>query len=539
MLYLLFMSTDEDILSVKLNPSWGNPDGIFYWNDIKALRLSLEDNSTIVVVAHGNNDEIGNSKPGVIDIDAPHFLYLIQNNMDKLAIPGEIFISACGEGIAQFSAAVRLTAETNKIWENTKIFGHHDAVVGPVPPRGDNSWTEIFGNKNKSFAVTDLAAQNNDHSHDNNNSNTAPTIPVKWPSRSIKPPLSAEEKYNQPTVKHYVFNETGNIMISSTEPVTSNIDPNTKDLFEEVAVFFAAMTKAITSTTKPNATPPYKPTDYYTIYDYVPLENIVNRSGMFVNVHREDMTYTMEKDTVSINLKFVEAVLGVALTDGIGAEALMATLNAMGKQATFSYNRTTKTDKIGNILFVCEYLLGLPIVSVLYFYLDESETLKVVEFSPCFKATHADEELIVHKDTFLFVVPNWIRKYAGDLSSIDQDVEYKLLVNQLESYISTKPIILDVDHVTDQVLITGQLYSVRGVNFGKTAGKIFVNGIEQTQAVENGSHSSPWSDQLISFKATSPGGTDTTTGPILVQTAGNKPEFGTSVRDYTIKPASH
>ncbi|MBO0331458.1 hypothetical protein [[Muricauda] lutisoli] len=534
MLYLLFMSSDQDILSVKLNPKWGKPDGIYYWNDIKSQTLELKEGSTIIVVAHGNNEEIGNGEPGSIDIDAPYFLLLINENMEDNEAPGEIFISTCGEGIAQFSADVCLTAKRNQIWDDTRIFGHSDPAIGPVPPRNDSAWTEIFQGKNREENVFGVSSFN---AHD---SNKKPKIPVKWPTRSIAPPLSAEEKYNQPTVKHYVFNETGNIMLSSTEPITSNIDSSAKDLFEEVAVFFAAMTKAITSTTKPGATPPYKPTDYYTIYDYVPLENIVNRSGMFVNVHREDMTYTMEKDTVSINIKFVEAVLGVALTDGIGAGALLATLNAMGKQATFSYNRTKKTDKIGNILFVCEYLLGLPIVSVLYLYLDESETMKVVKFSPCFTATSKNTDLAIHKDTFLFVVPSWIKKYAGDLSSIDQDVEYKLLVNQLESYISTMPIILSVEKVTHNTLTKGQTYTIKGVNFGKTKGKLFLNGIEQ-DVVSSGNvhnHTYSWTDSTISFTATLPANGNTTTGPIVVETAGKSPLVGTSVQDYTIKTSS-
>nr|WP_299384787.1 hypothetical protein [Allomuricauda sp.] len=538
MLYVLYMSTDEDILDVTLNKKWGKPDHTYYWDQIKGTKLGMDSGSTVIVIAHGNGKEIGNEEPGEIDIDAAMFLYLIQKNMKPNQTPGNIYISACAEGIAEFAADVRLHAEANKIWANTKIYGHSDPVAGPVPPPNDMAWHEIFGDE---FSIPEVASFANTRTEGSQqDAQPDPPIPKKWPATSLTSPSSATEKYNQPTVKHYVFNETGNIMIASTEPITSDIDPNAKALFEEVAVFFAALTKAITSTKRPGATAPYKPTDYYTIYDYVPLENIVNRSGLFVNVHREDLTYSLTSTTVSINLQFVEALLGVALTDGVGAEALMNTLKAMGKQATFSYNRTKKTQKIGNILFVCEYLLGMPIVSVLYFYLDEEDTHTVVKFSPCFTAVHDDKSMTVHKDTFLFVVPSWIRKYAGDLSSIANDVEYKKLVNELESFISTMPIILNVVSDAHNEFQAGKNYTLTGVNFGKEPGKLYINNVEQSIQPGSGHGAAPlWNDQEIGFVATLGADHLPITGQITVETKADNPLVGISVEEYTIKPASH
>lgn len=45
---------------------------------------------------------------------------------------------------AEFSARVRLAAQQNGVWHGTRIFGHSDAVAGPVPPPGDIRWFEIF-----------------------------------------------------------------------------------------------------------------------------------------------------------------------------------------------------------------------------------------------------------------------------------------------------------------------------------------------------------------------------------------------------------
>ena len=45
--------------------------------------------------------------------------------------------------------------------------------------------------------------------------------------------------------KGFVFNETGNIMMSTTDLTNETIEQNVKDVFAEVSVFFAAMTKAL------------------------------------------------------------------------------------------------------------------------------------------------------------------------------------------------------------------------------------------------------------------------------------------------------
>lgn len=142
MTYALYMSTDEDITHTPLNAAW-NPVTACSWAQIRAANLDLPAGATIVVLAHGNGDEIGNADPGTIDIDATTFLALIQGNMHA-GVPAKIYISTCGHRIAEFAANVRHAAEQNDIWDNTEIYGHADPVEGPVPPPNDIGWYQIF-----------------------------------------------------------------------------------------------------------------------------------------------------------------------------------------------------------------------------------------------------------------------------------------------------------------------------------------------------------------------------------------------------------
>lgn len=144
MTYVMEMSTDQDIVYTSLNKAWNPIVARYDWNEVAKTSLGIPNQAVIVVVAHGNNTEIGNAKPGAIDINAQVFLALVQGNMANNAMPGNVFISTCSKGIAEFAAGVRIAAEQNDIWCNTRIFGHSDPVDGPVPPPNDIRWYEIY-----------------------------------------------------------------------------------------------------------------------------------------------------------------------------------------------------------------------------------------------------------------------------------------------------------------------------------------------------------------------------------------------------------
>ena len=144
MTYVMEMSTDPDIIATNLNVSWNPLTARYNWGQVSAMNLNIGAPATIVVLAHGNGNEIGNAAPGTVDINATTFLALIQGNMAVGQIPTAIYISTCGPGIAEFAANVRIAAENNNIWANTHIYGHSDPVAGPVPPANDIRWTQIF-----------------------------------------------------------------------------------------------------------------------------------------------------------------------------------------------------------------------------------------------------------------------------------------------------------------------------------------------------------------------------------------------------------
>jgi hypothetical protein len=145
MIYILEMSTDPDILATPMHPNETRPQTRCSWDQVRAGNLGIAGGEIVVVVAHGNDKEIGNKRRGRIDINAARFIQLIQGCMQANQVPAEIYISTCEEEYAGFTARVRMLCSQNQLWGQTRLFGHNTPEGGAIPPPDPLQlvWTEI------------------------------------------------------------------------------------------------------------------------------------------------------------------------------------------------------------------------------------------------------------------------------------------------------------------------------------------------------------------------------------------------------------
>lgn len=92
--------------------------------------------------------------------------------------------------------------------------------------------------------------------------------------------------------------------------------------------------------------------------------------------------------------------LGFAATDGADLFRVIGVLQSIGKQATI----LSASEKLGHLLFVCEFMMGAPLVSAQYYHRHESSVMQVQK-NPCWSSPNSEIHLNIHKDTFLFVPP--------------------------------------------------------------------------------------------------------------------------------------
>jgi hypothetical protein len=281
---------------------------------------------------------------------------------------------------------------------------------------------------------------------------------MSYPPTSITPP--PPNPYNIQAVKRYVFNETGNIMVASTEIGSSEIEDSVRHVFAEVAVFFAAMTKAMSTSIDPASGEPYS------IYDYKALEGIIDGSGLFVQVTEEDVSYSSSSVGVQLSKELIEALLGLASGEGeLGfAQGMIASMGSRGVKIGAS---SWKSDsRVANIVFVCEYLLGMPIVSAIVVYVDAAKYTKQFKLGPCISASSTSFDMTMHKDTYMFVTPKFIKQYSGDLLSVESDLQFLEFVDYLRDLVERMPVVTAVEGLTGEpapdALNTGTTYAMVG-----------------------------------------------------------------------------
>ncbi len=267
--------------------------------------------------------------------------------------------------------------------------------------------------------------------------------------------------HNIEATKYFVFNQTGNIMMSSTIDSNTPISEEVQKIFAEVSVFFAGMSRAMTTTMNPATGKPYS------LYNYAALESVIKGSGLFVHVTEEDVTHTSKSGGVNFSKELIESLLGLATGTGelAFASSMVSSIGKEGLNISASHDSTNS--KVANIVFVCEYLLGMPSISAIVVYADMSKNETAFQMGPCIKGHSSSITLDMHKDTYMFVTPTFIHEYAGDLDSINSDPKYLEMISWLSGLLLRTPTIFNVANA-------GNGYATVESGTALTAGKSYV-----------------------------------------------------------------
>ena len=327
----------------------------------------------------------------------------------------------------------------------------------------------------------------------------------------LKPPV--KNPHNVEATKYYIFNETGNIMMASTIDSGTPMSQEVQDVFAEVSVFFAGMSRAITTTINPATKKPYS------LYNYTALERVISGSGLFVHVTEEDVLYKTQQFGANFSKELLEALLGLAT--GAGALGFAsAMISSIGNEGlNLSESSSTSESKVGNIVFVCEYLLGMPSISAIVVYADAKEHKQQIQLGPCFKESSVTTEWKMHKDTYMFVTPKFIRNYAGDLDSINTDASYLEMIEWFSTLLSQTPEITQVVDMADNkdvpsgtaldstvtYKLLGQFLGTKGsLQFSSGKGKVTAGSwdTDGIQFTVSGTQDTPSSIQVLDSKGT-------------------------------------
>lgn len=255
---------------------------------------------------------------------------------------------------------------------------------------------------------------------------------------------SEQEVKYMPLTKYYVFNETGNILLATTSEDESLLSDSFREICAEAGVFFAAMSKSIYSVINPHTQEPYS------IYNYRALKNVIDSSGVFVGVNQQRMLFKSDKVGEAFCVELAQFMLGRELNPVrlrfaktmFGAMGAEAKCLCDARQQKGHDNSAIGAEEVGNIFFICESLLGMPVVSVIVVHYkanveideDSDSLLEIIKGN--FDDTSKERTLEFNRDTYLFISPKMVKNYAAGLNATNTP-DFSSLVQSLSASLAT------------------------------------------------------------------------------------------------------
>ena len=259
-----------------------------------------------------------------------------------------------------------------------------------------------------------------------------------------------------PLQKYYAFNETGNVMVCTTHEGADTMNENLKSMFLDMSIFFAAMTKAITThnvkigqadeakneTMKKDE----KKTPPVSIYSFNSLQNILNKSEFFVQMKKESVLVSSKSVGDSMGKELTESLLGRKF-DETRLNFTSGVFNSMSDHLANEHSEGAA----GTIFFICESIMGLPMVSAVVLELNSvdgkgkkdgkeiegtktiSDLLKMEEGRKS-KGIHREWEFTKH--TYMFISPKSIS--GVNFPDPGDDLEYQTLVSSLKNSLAVQ-----------------------------------------------------------------------------------------------------
>lgn len=230
-----------------------------------------------------------------------------------------------------------------------------------------------------------------------------------------------------PASKQFVVNSTGNIFVATTLNNSNSeniqISKDAEESFGQVSIFFSALTKALSQA---NAS----------VYNYEAINKVVSTSGLFVKVTEVKIDFLSKQRGITLGSQLIQALLGLSGNLASIGKSLTDMIMGMGKESVNISNHTNSDNKkVGTIIFVCEYLLGVISITPIVISIDAESVKKIWEAGPCLKAESYDVEIEIDKTIYLFVPPSFV-KHAASINEAMSDPEFNNLVESLRTSIN-------------------------------------------------------------------------------------------------------
>lgn len=237
---------------------------------------------------------------------------------------------------------------------------------------------------------------------------------------------------NQEISKYWTFNQTGNIMVSSTVQEEKDLRDEVVTEFQKVSVLYDAISTAIARSNKKFDTKDGKAS--LGLFDYKALTDIISKCGFFALMHEEDRVFESTQSSVSLDAQIITEIIGAVTGAGPIMDIAKSVISSMGgkaKKMTFSNDTKKKSTRIGHMLFICEDIMGMPLINVQVIS-TSLDQLAWINKTPCSKISHTTVKMDYKMETFMFIDPQYIAKFSHEFKA---NQEFDNLIGDMQKYI--------------------------------------------------------------------------------------------------------
>ncbi|MBE0370623.1 MULTISPECIES: hypothetical protein [Pseudoalteromonas] len=197
--------------------------------------------------------------------------------------------------------------------------------------------------------------------------------------------------------RYTYFNATGHILFSTHHDPRKPLPSTVQLQFFKAVSLFSAMMKTLSTTPNPATGKPYS------AFNYHALSTLINKTGYFVQTSNIELTINHQDLRQNNHPKLFETLLGINVS-GQELAFAPAIIHSIEKETLRMSKAEQKKDfKSAYLVFVCECIGGMPLISIQLFSFDSIKQSDVLKQKTCSTKTSKDLAWTLNKESYLYL----------------------------------------------------------------------------------------------------------------------------------------
>lgn len=229
---------------------------------------------------------------------------------------------------------------------------------------------------------------------------------LKHQQSGVRKSLNGESsplKFNSEEVKKYfAFNETGNVMVATTQKNLLETKTQLIQTFQKCIILYGAISKALIN-------------DGNKLTDYSGLKKLISNSSKFSLIKSDKRIFKSKERSLQLSTEIIRQLFGPLSSNVNALRIVKELITSLGNDLRLTQKNSSNNREIGHLLFICEDLMGIPIVSLSLFRIIANESSDLLKVN-CSSKISKEISFQYSQETFFFNDMDLINKYSNQFN---------------------------------------------------------------------------------------------------------------------------